>query len=598
VNVESPRPEGAPDLDKAVEIAERVWWVGHHIRGDLLQCHSYLVEAGNDSVLIDPGSNLTFRQSLAKIEQVIPFSRIRYFVCHDQDPDITAAMMHYDAMIGRPDAVIVTHWRAEQLMRHFGFRTPFWRVEEHGWQLALGDRILHFVFTPYMPFPVAFCTFDDRTGVLFSSNVFGALTRKWELFAPTEKHFDAIRMFHEHYMPSREIVANGLAHIEQYPVRMIAPQHGSIIPERLVSFMIAKVKSLECGLYLLAGQDTHIERLLEINQILHDITNTMVLYRDFSAIVTELLAIARRLLPIDRLEFFARDIEGKTLHLAAETQYRGVLAEAPAWVEAALSRPVEPAAGHDPAIEVRRLPTGRQRGGKPVERLALVLPLLSNDRQRYDSVCVFWLARPAHRPALIAQMIDQMALPLAVAVEREVIFRRLELERQSIYERSIRDPLTGLYTRFHMKDAVTRLMRRQDRDPSERLALMMCDVDHFKKFNDTFGHPAGDEVLRRIGGVLLSESRTVDVPVRIGGEEFAVFVHGRSVRGIGILAERVRKKVAEIAFDGALAGHRVTISIGVAERGRDETLDGLIARADKALYRAKATGRNRAVKAR
>ena len=80
------------DTQHAVEIANRVWWVGHYLPGDKFQCHVYLIENGNESVLIDPGSQLTFDGTLRKIEEVMPFSQIRYFICHHQDPDIAGAM--------------------------------------------------------------------------------------------------------------------------------------------------------------------------------------------------------------------------------------------------------------------------------------------------------------------------------------------------------------------------------------------------------------------------------------------------------------------------------------------------------------------------
>ncbi|MFW5723940.1 MAG: hypothetical protein ACOCWF_05175 [Halochromatium sp.] len=80
------------DTHHAIEIADRVWWVGHVIPNDHFQCHVYLLEQGEQSVLFDPGSRLTFAHTLRKIEEVMPLSAIRWFVCHHQDPDIAAAL--------------------------------------------------------------------------------------------------------------------------------------------------------------------------------------------------------------------------------------------------------------------------------------------------------------------------------------------------------------------------------------------------------------------------------------------------------------------------------------------------------------------------
>jgi hypothetical protein len=213
---------------------------------------------------------LTFRHTLRKIEEVVPFSHIRYFVCHHADPDIAGALPFIDEMIDRQDAVLITHWRSRMLLKHYDLRLPFWLVDEHDWQLQLADRRLHFVFTPYAHFPGAICTFDTHAGVLFSSDIFGGLTDEFSLFAKDEGYFEAMRPFHEHYMPSREVLGHAMAQIEQHPVRLIAPQHGSIIPEHLVDFMVTKLKMLDCGLYLMAKDSSDIQRLLRLNQTLRD----------------------------------------------------------------------------------------------------------------------------------------------------------------------------------------------------------------------------------------------------------------------------------------------------------------------------------------
>jgi len=304
------------DTDHAVRIADRVWWVGHHQDDDVFQCHVYLIEQGEQSVLLDPGSALTFRHTLRKIEEIVPFSHIRYFVCHHADPDIIGAMPLIDQMIDRNDAVLVTHSRSQVLIKHHGLRLPFWLVDDHRWKLLLEDRCLEFVFTPYAHFPGAICTFDPVSRALFSSDIFGGLTPEFSLVAQDEQYFEAMRPFHEHYMPSRDVLGHALRAIERYPIRIIAPQHGSIIPEHLVGFMLNKLKTLECGLYLIARGDTNVQRLADLNQILRDITQTMLIYRDFGDIATSLLGIARRVLPVKSLEFYARIDDQRALHLA------------------------------------------------------------------------------------------------------------------------------------------------------------------------------------------------------------------------------------------------------------------------------------------
>jgi diguanylate cyclase (GGDEF)-like protein len=124
------------------------------------------------------------------------------------------------------------------------------------------------------------------------------------------------------------------------------------------------------------------------------------------------------------------------------------------------------------------------------------------------------------------------------------------------------------------------------------LSLILLDVDHFKSFNDTFGHPAGDDVLRQIASAMSGCCRTTDVPARIGGEEFAVLLPGTGTEGAEVLAERIRQAIEA----GPWPLRPVTASFGIATLGPTGP-QSLIEAADRALYQAKHTGRNRIVSA-
>lgn len=152
------------------------------------------------------------------------------------------------------------------------------------------------------------------------------------------------------------------------------------------------------------------------------------------------------------------------------------------------------------------------------------------------------------------------------------------------------DALTDLFNRRELNDALGREIARRDRNGGG-FALLMVDVDHFKRYNDEFGHPAGDEVLRRLAATLVREARREDVVARIGGEEFCILLPGSGRDEAVQAAERLRRAVAAEAL--AAGRVSVTISIGVAEHRAGESPDGLIDRADRALYRAKQSGRDR-----
>jgi diguanylate cyclase (GGDEF)-like protein len=194
-------------------------------------------------------------------------------------------------------------------------------------------------------------------------------------------------------------------------------------------------------------------------------------------------------------------------------------------------------------------------------------------------------------------LVQQLMTPLQVALEREVIYRRIEQERQRAYQRSIHDPLTGLFTRVYMQDVVARQCELDDRSEAAPalplLAAVMLDLDHFKQINDNHGHAAGDAVLRQAAELVLGICRSTDIPVRFGGEEFIVFMVGPGAAAAVELAERIRTHIERHAFElGNERSLQVTASLGVAQRQAGEGLDELIRRADEALYLAKQNGRN------
>ncbi|HEY5940767.1 MAG TPA: diguanylate cyclase, partial [Gemmatimonadales bacterium] len=167
--------------------------------------------------------------------------------------------------------------------------------------------------------------------------------------------------------------------------------------------------------------------------------------------------------------------------------------------------------------------------------------------------------------------------------------RNEELERLSAS-----DSLTGLSNRRILTQRMSEELLRAQRQ-SHSFAVLMLDVDHFKKYNDAYGHPAGDEVLKKVANILRSCTRAGDCTARYGGEEFAVLLSGKSGDTALQLAERIRERVAAEDF----VGGKVTISGGIAEfPHHGHTAEAVISSADEALYEAKRQGRNRVVCAR
>jgi diguanylate cyclase (GGDEF)-like protein len=585
------------DIQHAVEVGNRIWWVGHYMPDESFQCHAYLIEHGDQSVLIDPGSYLTFKHTLQKVEEVIPFSHIRYFICHHQDPDLVSCLKLIDEMPNtRKDAEIVVHWRCKELLKHYDLDLPFWLVEEHDWQLDIGGRILKFIFTPYLHFPGAFCTFDDLSGVLFSSDLFGGFTTDWNLVARDESHFEAVRLFHEHYMPSREILGHSLVQLEKHPIKMIAPQHGSIIPSHLIEFMINKLKQVDCGLYALTQDITNIVRLSRINKALRDITHTVIIYRDFNSIAHALLEILRRTLPAVLIEFYANTTDGKVIHFAPVTHYRGEYTEPPPDCKITFDSGKDSwYSQHQVGYKKILLPaksfSASVRGDD--KEPCLLIPLFPHEGGTAQAVAILRLAHDIEIDDEVNLIVEQMSDTLGVAIERESLFRLLESERQKFYEQAIRDPLTGLYNRVYMEETLRRLFNRHDRNETECVVAILFDIDRFKRVNDTYGHGTGDKVLRKVALTLMEETRLSDLPVRFGGEEFVLFMIGQSMDDAVVVAEKLREKISTMTFEDSPKDLSITISVGVAIRRQEEPFEDFMHKVDVALYQAKNTGRNR-----
>jgi two-component system cell cycle response regulator len=213
------------------------------------------------------------------------------------------------------------------------------------------------------------------------------------------------------------------------------------------------------------------------------------------------------------------------------------------------------------------------------ERLVRALELGIND----------YVVRPIDKQELLARVRTQ--------IRRKRYNEHLRQSLTQTIEMAVTDGLTGLHNRryldSHLKTLFERAMNRR-----RPLSLMITDIDRFKAINDTYGHDAGDEILREFAARLRKNVRGIDLACRYGGEEFVVVMPDTEPALANIVAERVREQIARQPFmvSGQDEPINVTISIGLAGiRHAEDTVAGLVKRADKALYEAKSAGRNRVV---
>jgi diguanylate cyclase (GGDEF)-like protein len=200
---------------------------------------------------------------------------------------------------------------------------------------------------------------------------------------------------------------------------------------------------------------------------------------------------------------------------------------------------------------------------------------------------------------------NQALLEMNRELEAKIHERTHELAESNarLAQLAVTDGLTGLYNHRHFHERLALEVERSQRSGLP-LSLLMLDIDHFKQFNDSYGHPAGDEVLRQLARVLADARRANDVVARYGGEEFAVILVDTAKFTAAKVAERIRERIVGHDFSDASAMARpaspkpsaITVSFGVAtfpEDGNDA--EALVRAADTALYAAKRAGRNRVV---
>ena len=196
-----------------------------------------------------------------------------------------------------------------------------------------------------------------------------------------------------------------------------------------------------------------------------------------------------------------------------------------------------------------------------------------------------YLMRPIDRNEMLARIRTQ------IRRKRHTDFLRARLVET--VEAAVIDPLTGLHNRRYLETHLKALMNRALADGSD-LALVVADIDHFKAFNDTYGHDVGDVVLKEFAERFKANTRGVDLACRIGGEEFVLVLPGADLEAGYLIAERLRERIEATPFqtpvNGAVA---VTASVGIAVlEFADDTPETLFKRADNALYAAKRAGRN------
>ncbi len=213
-----------------------------------------------------------------------------------------------------------------------------------------------------------------------------------------------------------------------------------------------------------------------------------------------------------------------------------------------------------------------------------------------------YLIKPFEDLDVISAIVNRALDKVRLVVENRVLVERLRVNNKELEEvnsvlreMAIRDGLTNLYNHRYFHESMAVEVARSQRYGRE-FSMIFFDVDYFKKFNDTHGHPKGDAVLETIGNILQQRLRTTDIACRYGGEEFVLMLAETPKEGAVMLAEDLRQQIEQHAFQGeeTQPNGKLTVSIGVATYPEDgESSSILLQKADEALYKSKENGRNR-----
>jgi len=266
-----------PDYDNSVEIAEGIYWVGFHDAQSGLHCNPYLIIDNEEALVIDGGSRPDFATVMMNIlETGIDPKQIKALVYQHYDPDLCGSIPNFEDIIGREDLEIISDSENLMFIRHYSIVSNLISLSKIKYQYRFSSgRKIYFTKTPYAHSAGSFVTFDAKTGVLFTSDLFGSYGKYWQLYLRlTEDCFNCrdytscvrnlpecpmvgIQYFHKNIMTSTRALRYALEVISKISFDIIAPQHGSVIKDKeTIKYIFRVLGSLEkVGIDKAVGED-------------------------------------------------------------------------------------------------------------------------------------------------------------------------------------------------------------------------------------------------------------------------------------------------------------------------------------------------------
>ncbi|MFL0245479.1 response regulator [Clostridium sp. WILCCON 0185] len=499
------------DRSKVVEIEKNIYWVGGSCQEGGLHCNPYLIIDGEEAVLIDPGSVIDFEYVYENVCSLVPLEKIKYVILHHQDPDFCSSVPLFEQR--GANFKIVTHWRTETLVKYYGIKSDYYIVNKNDFRLVLeSGRELQFVQTPYLHFAGAIVTYDCTSKVLFSSDLFGAFSYGWSLYAK-EDYIEKMKTFHEHYMPSNDILRPVMEVFLGMDISIIAPQHGSIIKDNPSKY-IKVLRDLECGTF--------------ITPIKKDISKSGGYSLILSSVLKRLVSIINKEEVLEVID----DLNITVDETFTVTDYNYTGSEL--WnlfFEKALAR-------------------------KGILWLIVIEPLVYTLSKEYD------IAIPS---VFLSKLKKAEEIAITLSKENELlkeINSRLQKSIKETEDKLIRCHVTGLYNYEFFKNYLSSDIKDMMQDANEQNpALIIINIDNLAKIRFSYGDSEVEEILKNIAYIFESIKEDNELYFRLQGATFACYIpHSAKERAVE-LAEKIRSSIGT----SEKFIEKITVSIGVVD---------------------------------
>lgn len=496
------------NLHNSVEIAECIYWVGECSNNGSLQCNPYLLIDGEDGIIVDPGSVLDFDTVYNKITELIPIEKIKYIVLSHQDPDLCSSIPLFEERGLK--AKIATHWRTSTLVKYYGVKSDFYIINENGNKLILDSgRIIRFINTPYLHFAGSIAAYDTKTKTLFSGDLFGSLSNKWDLYAD-ETYIGGMKSFHEHYMPSNRVIRPVMEFFLSMDISIIAPQHGCIINNDIKKY-ITVLRDLECGLFM------------------NPIKKELAISGGYMAICNEVLKRLYSIFDVNDVKNIFNDnkiVLDNTTSLIVDFNLTGE--------------------------ELWNYIFDSIYDKRGTEWLETVQPFVSLLIKKYD----------IKAPKAFRLYLDESKKLVKELVKENNTLReenkKLSVSLINVEEKLLKCSITGLYNFEFFRQYLSIELGRKVNN-SQNACLMIIEADNTDDISIKFGQNESNEILKLMAYLLNEFKDTSHFLARADGTNFAYYIPNTDAENSLIIAENIRNTVDK----SSLFIEHITVSIGI-----------------------------------